>query len=155
MARLVDMHIGQLDKVVRIESAAYPFPWSRGNFIDSLAAGYRMQSLFCAGELVGYYIAMKGVDEMHLLNITVVPQAEHKGHGRGMLDAVVSMCRERRATRLWLEVRQSNLRARALYRRYGFVETGVRRGYYPAPEGRREDACVMTLDVLGALRAVV
>ena len=155
---LQPMTAAHADAVSAIENSVYPFPWTRGNFIDSLASGYPARVLVDEGDgrrVIGYFVAMDGVDEMHLLNITVVPQAEHQGHGRGMLDAVVSMCRERRAARLWLEVRQSNLRARALYRRYGFVETGVRRGYYPAPEGRREDACVMTLDVPGVLRAVV
>jgi ribosomal-protein-alanine N-acetyltransferase len=152
------MTVEHVDAVSAIENAAYPFPWTRGNFIDSLASGYPASVLIDEGDgtrVIGYFVAMDGVEEMHLLNITVAPQAEHRGHGRGMLDAAVLLCRDRRAARLWLEVRQSNLRARALYRRYGFVETGVRRGYYPAPEGRREDAWVMTLDIPGALRAVV
>jgi ribosomal-protein-alanine N-acetyltransferase len=152
------MTAAHIDAVSMMENSIYPFPWTRGNFIDSLVSEYPAQVLVDESDgqrVIGYFVAMDGVEEMHLLNITVAPQAEHRGHGRGMLDVVVSLCRERRATRLWLEVRQSNLRARALYRRYGFVETGVRRGYYPAPEGRREDACVMTLDVPGAVRAVV
>jgi ribosomal-protein-alanine N-acetyltransferase len=152
------MTAAHIDAVSMMENSVYPFPWTRGNFIDSLVSEYPAQVLVDESDgqrVIGYFVAMDGVEEMHLLNITVAPQAEHRGHGRGMLDVVVSLCRERRATRLWLEVRQSNLRARALYRRYGFVETGVRRGYYPAPEGRREDACVMTLDVPGAVRAVV
>ncbi|MEY2688567.1 MAG: hypothetical protein RL375_2765 [Pseudomonadota bacterium] len=143
LARLVDMHIGQLDKVVRIESQAYPFPWSRGNFIDSLAAGYRMQSLFVAGELVGYYIAMKGVDEMHLLNITVAPDQQGYGHARTMLAALTLHARQSDASSLLLEVRPSNGRARRLYEGTGFEVIGVRRGYYPDHGGRREDALVM------------
>jgi ribosomal-protein-alanine N-acetyltransferase len=142
-ARLVDMHIGQLDKVVWIESQAYPFPWSRGNFIDSLAAGYRMQSLFVMGELVGYYIAMKGVDEVHLLNITVAPQHQGRGHALTMLAALTLYARQQDTASLLLEVRPSNLRARDLYEGTGFELVGVRRGYYPDHDGRREDALVM------------
>ncbi len=150
--RLERMMATHLDEVMSIESQAYPFPWTRGNFIDSLASGYPAQVLFDSdrrGHVIGYFVAMEGVDEMHLLNLTVAPEAQSQGHGRFMLDALVGLCRQRRALQLWLEVRQSNPRARALYQRYGFRDIGVRRGYYPAAAGRREDALVMSLDVSG------
>ncbi|MBX3605128.1 MAG: ribosomal protein S18-alanine N-acetyltransferase [Piscinibacter sp.] len=142
------MGVGQLDAVMAIETAAYAFPWSRGNFVDSLASGYPARLLYGAqGELLGYFIAMAGVDEMHLLNITTAPAHQHRGHGRFMLEALVTLCRERAAQRLWLEVRRSNPRAQELYRRFGFVPVGVRKGYYPAPLGQREDALVMSLEI--------
>lgn len=150
--RLERMTTAHLDEVMAIENAAYPFPWTRGNFIDSLASGYPAQVLFDSdrrGQLIGYFVAMEGVDEMHLLNLTVAPEAQSQGHGRFMLDALLDLCRQHHAMQLWLEVRQSNPRARALYRRYGFRDIGVRRGYYPAAAGRREDALVMSLDVSG------
>jgi ribosomal-protein-alanine N-acetyltransferase len=143
MSRLVDMHIGQLDKVLSIETQAYPFPWTRGNFIDSLAAGYRMQCLFSRGELVGYYIAMKGYDEIHLLNITVAPDHQGCGHARTMLAALTHHALLHAVPSILLEVRPSNLRARNLYEGTGFELIGVRRGYYPDHGGRREDALVM------------
>ena len=92
-------------------------------------------------------VAMSGADEMHLLNITVAPRQQGRGHARCMLDALVGHCAARRASTLWLEVRAGNARAQAIYRRYGFVDVGVRKGYYPAPQNRREDALVMSLDV--------
>jgi len=144
------MAIGDLDEVVAIEAAAYDFPWTRGNFIDSLAAGYLARVLRSPhGDLVAYFIAMKGVEEMHLLNVTVAPAEQGKGFGRRMLDELVSLSRSQQADRLWLEVRQSNERARGLYLRYGFRHIGVRRGYYPALHGKREDANVMSLDIGG------
>lgn len=150
--RLEKMTTVHLDAVMAIENEAYPFPWTRGNFIDSLASGYPAQVLFDSDyrrRAIGYFVAMEGVDEMHLLNLTVAPEAQSQGHGRFMLDALVDLCRQRRALQLWLEVRQSNPRARALYQRYGFRDMGVRRGYYPAAAGQREDALVMSLDVSG------
>jgi ribosomal-protein-alanine N-acetyltransferase len=136
--------------VTAIEAAAYDFPWTRGNFIDSLAAGYLARVLREEDrEVVGYFIAMKGVDEMHLLNLTVAPEAQGQGHARRMLDELVTLCRAMNARQLWLEVRETNERARRLYTRYGFRHIGVRRGYYPALYGRREDADVMSLDVPG------
>jgi [ribosomal protein S18]-alanine N-acetyltransferase len=148
---LSPMTAAQVDAVMVVEVAAYPFPWTRGNFIDSLAAGHSTRVLRDAsGELLGYFVAMAGVDEMHLLNITVAPAAQGRGHARTLFDALVAQCRERRARELWLEVRASNAHAQAMYLHLGFVQVGVRKGYYPAPLGRREDAVIMTLKLGGA-----
>lgn len=145
---LLPMSSTQLDAVLAIEAAAYAFPWTRGNFVDSLASGYLAQVLYADdGSILGYFIAMGGVDEMHLLNITTAPAHEHRGHARFMLDALVGQCRQRAARQLWLEVRVSNERARAIYLRRGFVQVGLRKAYYPAPGGQREDALVMSLAV--------
>ncbi len=138
-----------LDAVVAVETRAYSHPWSRGNFTDSLAAGYLAELLHTGdGEVVGYFVAMGGVDELHLLNITVAPEWQGQGHGRGLMAVLRGHALERRLATLWLEVRQSNERARALYRALGYVEVGLRRAYYPAA-GRREDAVVMRLAVGG------
>ena len=142
------MTLASLDGVMALEVEVYPFPWSRGNFLDSIAAGYTAWTLNRpGGELVGYCVAMAGAAEMHLLNITVAPTARRQGHARHLLEALVGVCVETKAARLWLEVRQSNAEARAAYRRLGFVEVGLRKGYYPAPASSREDAIVMNLDV--------
>jgi [ribosomal protein S18]-alanine N-acetyltransferase len=143
---LLAMTSAHLDAVLAIEVAAYAFPWSRGNFIDSIAAGYPARVLVDArGAMLGYFIAMSGVDEMHLLNITVAPVVQGRGHGRHMIASLIALCRAHAARQLWLEVRESNARARAIYTRLGFVQQGVRKGYYPAPFARREDAVVMSL----------
>ena len=122
--------------MLAVERSAYSFPWTRGNFVDSLAAGYLAEMLVhdSAG-LVGYCVAMAGVDEMHLLNLTVAPAQQRRGHARTLLDALERRCRDQRIAKLWLEVRASNQRARQVYARRGFAEVGLRRGYYPA--GRR------------------
>ncbi len=134
----------RLDAVLAIEQRAYPHPWSRGNFADSLRSGYEAQ-LLCAGETVlGYFVAMQGVDEVHLLNITVSPEYQGQGWGRVLLDALAIWSRGRGAQWLWLEVRVGNLRAQHVYLRYGFRRVGERKHYYPAAQGR-EDAIVMSL----------
>lgn len=145
---LLAMRVADLDAVMAIEQAAYDFPWTRGNFLDSLHAGYEMQVLLGDDDLlIGYFVAMGGVDELHLLNITVAPAAQHRGHACHMLDALCTIARDRRAGQLWLEVRLSNARARAIYERYGFHNVGLRRGYYPAQGRQREDAVVMSLQI--------
>lgn len=144
------MTLAMLDEVMHVEQAAYPFPWSRVNFIDSLAAGYAATVLLAAdGALVGYSVAMEGVDEVHLLNLTVAPRWQRQGHGAALLAALVDEVRAAGVPRLLLEVRMSNDAARLLYERSGFRTIGVRRGYYPAPHGLREDALVMAKAVHG------
>lgn len=142
------MQAGDVDAVMAIERQAYDFPWTSGNFIDSLSAGYEAELLRDArGALAAYRVAMVGVDEMHLLNLTVRPDLQGQGIARLMLDRLVHDCRRMALGTLWLEVRPSNARARALYGRWGFREVGLRRAYYPAAQGRREDAIVMRLAV--------
>jgi ribosomal-protein-alanine N-acetyltransferase len=141
------MALRDLEAVAAIEASAYAYPWSRGNFVDSLAAGYVAEVL--AGReagIVGYFVAMPGVDELHVLNVTVAPAWQRQGHGLALLQALRDHASARRLATVWLEVREGNAGARALYRRFGFVESGLRRGYYPAAQGR-EDAVVMSLVV--------
>jgi ribosomal-protein-alanine N-acetyltransferase len=138
-----------LEAVVRVEQSAYSNPWTQGNFTDSLNAGYQAQLLTGgnppAAELLGYFVAMKGVDEVHLLNITVAPEYQRQGWARIMLDALAIWSRGQGAQWLWLEVRVSNVRAKAVYERYGFRHVGTRRNYYPNGSAAREDAVVMSL----------
>ena len=150
--RLEALTTRHLDAVMKIENAAYAYPWTRGNFIDSLAAGYAAWRLMNGGgQLLGYFIAMPGVQEMHLLNLTVAPQHQRQGHARRLLEALIAMCRDAGLPQLWLEVRASNVPARRLYEHFGLVEVGRRKAYYPAqtllhPQ-RREDAVVMSLQL--------
>lgn len=135
----------RLDEVVRLERLVYPHPWTRGNFSDSLRAGYQAQLLAADGQLLGYFVAMKGVDEVHLLNITVAPEFQSQGWGRMILDALALWSRAQHAQWLWLEVRVSNARAQRIYEEHGYRRVGERKSYYPAAAGRREDAVVMSL----------
>lgn len=134
----------RLDDVLAIEQSAYAQPWSRGNFSDSLRSGYQAQLLVADGGILGYFVAMKGVDEVHLLNITVAPAHQAQGWGRVMLDALAIWSRGQGAQWLWLEVRVSNARALQVYERHGYRRVGERKGYYPAAHGQREDAVVMS-----------
>ncbi|NUZ06456.1 ribosomal protein S18-alanine N-acetyltransferase [Schlegelella sp. ID0723] len=145
------MTVGDLDAVMAIENAVYPFPWTRGNFIDSLAAGHLARVAGAPDRLVGYYVAMAGVDELHLLNITVAPAAQRQGLARRLVGDLIEHAAGCGARQVWLEVRTSNAVAQIVYRELGFVRRGVRRDYYPAPRGSREDALVMSLDVAPAV----
>jgi [ribosomal protein S18]-alanine N-acetyltransferase len=135
----------RLDEVLRVEQRAYDHPWNHANFVDALQSGYQAQMLVADGYVLGYFVAMKGVDEVHLLNITVAPEFQGQGWSRVMLDALALWTRGQGKQWLWLEARVSNVRALHVYERYGFRRVGQRKAYYPAGNGRREDAIVMSL----------
>lgn len=142
------MRVPDLSEVMVIERQAYPVPWTHGNFVDSLASNYPAEVLRGAGrQLLGYWMAMPGVDEMHLLNLTVAPHWQGHGLAVALLDRVVAESRQRGLPHVLLEVRLSNERAQEVYRRYGFTVVGRRRAYYPVTEGPREDALLMNLAV--------
>jgi [ribosomal protein S18]-alanine N-acetyltransferase len=135
----------QLNAVLAVELRAYAHPWSRGNFIDALASGHQAQLLMADDVLLGYFIAMKGVDEVHLLNITIAPEHQGQGWAWVCLDALALWARGQAAQWLWLEVRVSNVRAMKVYAAHGYKRVGLRKNYYPAAGGQREDAIVMSL----------
>jgi ribosomal-protein-alanine N-acetyltransferase len=135
----------RLDDVVRVEQRAYAHPWNRTNFLDALQSGNQAQVLRAGDAVLGYFIAMQGVDEVHLLNITVAPEYQGQGWSRVMLDALTLWARGRAAEWLWLEVRVGNARALRVYEAHGYARLGRRKDYYPAGHGQREDAVVMGL----------
>lgn len=144
-ARFEPMTPGRLAAVLSVEQSAYSHPWSRGNFSDSMAAGYQLQCLVGGADVLGYFVAMAGYREVHLLNITVAPAHQRQGWARVMLDALAIWSRGQQAEWLWLEVRAGNTRAQQIYEHCGFAPVGLRKGYYPAGQGQREDAVVMNL----------
>ena len=143
---LTPMTEADLDEVAAVEKLAYEFPWSRGNFQDSLRNGYYGVCLrHVTGTLIGYCVLMPVVDEMHLLNLCVAPAAQRAGAGLTLLREAVRITRTEKLEGVLLEVRPSNPRAVALYERFGFAAIGRRKNYYPARHRTREDAIVMRL----------
>ncbi|MGZ8290616.1 MAG: ribosomal protein S18-alanine N-acetyltransferase [Telluria sp.] len=146
--RYAPMELADLDEVFGLELSVYPHPWTRGNFVDSLASGYHGWVLRdAAGKLAGYFLLMAAVDEAHLLNVAVAADRQGKGLGRYLLDRTVACARGLSMQSILLEVRPSNERALKVYKMYGFTEIGRRKGYYPAYDGQREDAIVMRLEL--------
>lgn len=134
----------RLEAVLATEQQAYAHPWSRSHFLDCLRSGYQIQLLLAGETLLGYFVAMLGVEEAHLLNITVAPQHQRKGWAHVMLDALAIWAKGQGAQWLWLEVRVGNLRALQVYEAQGFRRVGERKNYYPAVDGQREGAVVMS-----------
>ena len=140
------MTAGDLDAVAAIERKIYPYPWTRGNFSDSLIAGYHCWIMECAGEIAGYSVVMIAAGEAHLLNLGIAGEWQRRGLGREMLGFVIQLARELLAHKIYLEVRPSNSAGRRLYAGAGFSEIATRRGYYPAQRDR-EDAVIMELEL--------
>ena len=138
------MCIEELDAVCAIEQRIYPFPWTRGNFADSMIAGYACTVMECEGTLIGYGVVALAAGESHLLNLSIDAPWQGRGHGRALLLHHIDLARARGARIMLLEVRPSNTVARALYRAMGFEQITVRRGYYPDTAGR-EDALLLGL----------
>jgi len=138
------MTAGDLDAVLAIENRIYPYPWTRGNFNDSLAAGYHCLVMEAGGAIAGYSVVMIGAGEAHLLNLSIAAGWQRRGLGRELLGYVLKLALGEKAERILLEVRQSNTAAQALYAGSGFSRVAVRRDYYPAQHGR-EDAVTMEL----------
>ena len=146
-ALLRPMHEGDVDAVMEVERRAYPFPWTRGIFLDCLRVGHAGRVLERDGRLLGYAMLSIAAEEAHVLNVCVDPQCQSRGLGRQLLRELVAEARRQRAVRVFLEVRPSNAQAIALYHSEGFNEIGRRPRYYPADNGR-EDALVMAMELV-------
>ncbi len=138
------MNVTDIEDVIAVEQNAYPFPWTRGNFLDSLDSGYEAWVLRDEdGLLLGYFLMMYAVEEVHLLNISVRPDRQGQGLGRKLLDQLIALARDACMHAVLLEVRPSNNHALMVYHHLGFVQIGQRKNYYPAAGAGREDAIVM------------
>lgn len=140
--RLRPITASDLDAMMAIERVNFPFPWTEGNFKDSMNSGYICLVMEQGKELMGYAVLMMVLDEAHLLNISVAKSYQGQGWGRYLLVQMMEIGREKGGLNMFLEVRPSNRSALRLYESMGFNEMGIRPGYYPAHNGR-EDAVLM------------
>ena len=138
------MRASDLPEVARLEKSLYAFPWSLGNFRDSVNAGYDCWTVTHGETVIGYAILMVALDEAHLLNVAIAAQWQGQGVGRDFLAHMVGVAKSASCQIVYLEVRPSNMPARHLYRKLGFQQIAIRPEYYPAHHGR-EDALFLGL----------
>lgn len=141
-----EMNESDLAQVLTVERNAYSHPWTEGNFKDSLVGSDEIWLLELEGEVVGHGVISAAVGEAHLLNICVARQHHRKGLGRAILEFVIERAKQLGATVMFLEVRESNTSAIALYLAEGFRTIGSRKNYYPFGS-EREHAVVMSLSI--------
>ena len=135
-----------LPGVMRIEQAAYQFPWTETIFRDCLRVGYCCWALESDDELVAHGVMSVAAGESHILNLCVHPDSQNIGLGKDMLNHLIEIARHHGAEMVFLEVRPSNEAAIQLYMSAGFDEVGTRNDYYPAESGR-EDALIMARNI--------
>jgi len=152
LLRLRKMDHADLPSVLQIEQSNYEFPWSEGIFKDCFRTmSYTNWVCEAPDDLIaGYCIISIAVGEAHIMNVSVSPRFQRKGVGRKMLEHLIEYARPRAETIL-LEVRPSNQAAINLYRKLGFRQIGIRKDYYPARFGGREDAIMLQLDLVPML----
>ncbi|WP_027160197.1 ribosomal protein S18-alanine N-acetyltransferase [Methylobacter luteus] len=145
LMRIRRMTMSDLPSVAAIEKKGYQFPWGEDIFRDCLKARYDCWVCEERDKVLGYCIASIAVGEAHVLNLCVDPAEQGQGIGRKLLENLIESARGRAET-VFLEVRPSNTVAIALYENIGFNEIGIRKGYYPAENGR-EDALMLALEL--------
>jgi ribosomal-protein-alanine N-acetyltransferase len=141
------MVTADLPEVMEIERLVFPAPWTPGLFLHELKIPFSRLRLAREsngrGALCGYVCWWVVGDEAHILNLAVHPERRRSGIGREMVQLVLDDARAESARSVSLEVGRTNEAAKALYRSFGFCETGVRRRYYAG----REDALIMVREI--------
>jgi len=140
------MRESDVDEVMEVESSAYAYPWTTGIFHDCLRVGYGCWVCILDERIIGHGVMSVVAGECHILNVCLHPDWQHSGLGRKLVHRLLDIARKHKADTAFLEVRESNLVALALYRSMGFNEIGTRRGYYPADKGR-ENAQILALNL--------
>lgn len=130
-----------LEALLALDAATNPHPWTAAQWQDSLAQ-HLCLGLELAGRLAAFAVAMPLPDEAELLLIAVDPAQQRHGSGRTLLAGLRAELAARQCEKLFLEVRESNTRARHFYAAAGLSEIGRRKNYYPAAQGR-EDALLL------------
>jgi len=135
-----------LDRIMEIELAAYPFPWTRGIFEDCMRVGYDCRGLQVGPLLIGYSVLTHFAGECHLLNLCIDPAWQKRRLGSLLLEQALNTARNERCSSMFLEVRPSNKAGISLYQKRGFKVIGERPDYYRCENGR-ENAIVMQLNL--------
>jgi len=149
-AILRPMNADDIPGVMRVERAAYEFPWTENIFRDCLKVGYYCCVMEDDSGIIGHGVMSAAVGECHLLNICIHPDHQRQGHGERLVNYLLNVAYHAKARIAYLEVRVSNIAAKSLYLKRGFREVGVRKHYYPDPGfGNREDALILVLEMRG------
>lgn len=135
------MTLDDCTEVAKIEKESFSMPWSEKAFLDTVSLHqYYYLVAEDQGKIIGYCGFVFALDEGEIPNVCVASQARRRGVGRAMLQELFLLAKEYHLTKLFLEVRQSNVAARRLYEATGFEQIGIRKGFYELP---KEDAVLM------------
>lgn len=128
-----------------IEQAAHLIPWTFSTLKNNQGSDYLNLKYVQNQQIIGFVICHLVLDEATLFNIAITPSMQGKGIGKALLSTLIHQLQQKNIATLWLEVRQSNLKAQKLYESLGFSQVDIRKNYYPTVDGKRESAVVMAL----------
>jgi ribosomal-protein-alanine N-acetyltransferase len=141
------MTLGDVERVMKIEEAVYEFPWTVKIFSDCIRVGYCCWLALQQQNIVGHAVISVTAGESHMLNLSIARQYQRKGFGRQFIEFLIQQAQAKQAQTMLLEVRPSNTAAINCYNSAGFNEIGLRKNYYPAPQGR-EDALLFARHIV-------
>ncbi|RJP53186.1 MAG: ribosomal-protein-alanine N-acetyltransferase [Anaerolineaceae bacterium] len=144
------MTLDDLEQVIAIDQVSFSLPWPARSFrfelTDNPASRCWVADL--DGKVIAMLVGWLIVDELHVATIATHPDFRGRGIGRDLLLRALHLAKAEGARKSFLEVREGNEVARAMYRKFGFVEEGRRKEYY---KDNGEDAILMSLDDLDHL----
>ena len=131
-----------IEAIAKIEVETFTDAWTMQGIRDTFQQKHAMITVAeLKSEVVGYCILYYVLDEGEIARIAMAPSARGKGFGRRLLEFTAKQCAQLQVTRLLLDVRESNVTARAFYSAFGFREDGIRKRFYENPQ---EDAVLMS-----------
>jgi len=147
------MTLGDVERVMKVEDEVYEFPWTDKIFSDCIRVGYYCWLALQRENIVGHAVISVSAGESHMLNLSIASEYQRKGFGKQFIEFLIQQAHEKQAQTMLLEVRPSNIAAINCYNSAGFNEIGLRKDYYPAPEGR-EDALLFARHIVTTSNAL-
>ena len=141
------MTLGDVERVMKVEHQVYEFPWTEKIFSDCIRVGYYCWLALQRQNIVGHAVISVSAGESHMLNLSIAREYQRRGFGKVFIEFLIQQAQEKQAQTMLLEVRPSNTAAINCYNSAGFNEIGLRKDYYPAPEGR-EDALLFARHIV-------
>jgi [ribosomal protein S18]-alanine N-acetyltransferase len=147
------MTLGDVERVMKVEHEVYEFPWTEKIFSDCIRVGYYCWLALQRQNIVGHAVISVSAGESHMLNLSIAREYQRRGFGKEFIEFLIQQAQAKQAQTMLLEVRPSNTAAINCYNSAGFNEIGLRKGYYPAPEGR-EDALLFARHIVTTSNAL-
>ena len=142
----IDMIDDHIRDVIDIENDSYGYPWSEKIFFDCIKHNYLCKVLLLDNAVIGYLISSIVQNECHIMNLCIRKEFRGNSYGKYLLNELHEEVINSNCILVFLECRPSNLSALNLYKSEGYNEIGLRKNYYPAPNGY-EDALMLAKNV--------
>ena len=147
------MTLGDVERVMKVEQEVYEFPWTDKIFSDCIRVGYYCWLALQQQNIVGHAVISVTAGESHMLNLSIAREYQRRGFGKQFIEFLIQQAQAKQVQTMLLEVRPSNTAAINCYNSAGFNEIGLRKDYYPAPEGR-EDALLFARHIVTTSNAL-